>query len=94
MDKKAWSRVGIVFLIVVAICTVIVSVSYNLKQSSSSNELEISSGDEFFSGEHSGDESGDEEIVEEPIEEPVAEEPEKEDKPKKKTDKQVSLFNF
>ena len=35
-----------------------------------------------------------EEIVEEPIEEPVAEEPEKEDKPKKKTDKQVSLFNF
>ena len=65
MDKKTWLKVGIVFLVVMAVCTVVVSVSYNLKQSSS-GDLEIPSGDFVTSGEISGDESGDEEIIEEP----------------------------
>lgn len=71
MEKKSWLKIGIVFLVVVAICSVIVLISYNIKQTSNSNNLEVSnsgdiSGEVLVSGDISGDESSDEEIIEEP----------------------------
>lgn len=61
MDKKSWLKIGITFLVVVAICTVVVLVAYNKKQTSGNDDLLLSnSGDvlEYFSGDGSGEISG------------------------------------
>ncbi len=61
MDKKSWIKIGITFLVVVAICTVVVLVAYNKKQTSGNDDLLFSnSGDviDLISGDISGDASG------------------------------------
>ena len=60
MDRQAWARIAKVFVIVVAVCAVVICVAYNLKQKQiANNDNLVISGDIISGDVILGDESGD-----------------------------------
>lgn len=72
MDRQAWARVAKIFVVVVAVCAVVICVAYNLKEKQKANNNELIVSGDVISGDIiSGDEdveivSGDEQQEEEP----------------------------
>lgn len=73
MNKKTWTRVGVVFALVVAVCVAVVLVSYTIKSKENTNgnnlnssgdvNMEITSSGDILSGDDGIDTSGD--VIEE-----------------------------
>ena len=60
MDRQAWARIAKVFVLVVAVCAVVICVAYNLKMKQTTNNEDLLVSGDMLSGDVlSGDISGD-----------------------------------